>query len=64
MTQLTANQHLMAKKIRTLKTVHNSIKAASILQKASMAENAIGLAIEVLEHLALEVINKGEGVTQ
>jgi hypothetical protein len=64
MTQLTANQHIMTKKIRTLKTVHKSIKAASILQKANMAENAIGLAIEVLEHLALEIINNGEGVKQ
>jgi hypothetical protein len=64
MTQLTSNQHLMARKIRTLKTVHKSIKTASMLQKASMAENAIGLAIEVLEHLAIEVINNGEGVKQ
>ncbi len=60
MGQLTENHRDIVQKIRTLKTTHKAIGKASMLNKAAMAENAIGLAIQVLEHLAIEVVDSGK----
>ena len=60
MGRLSENQESIINKIRTLKTTHKAIGKASMLQKAAMAEVAVGLSIQVLEHLAIEVIPSGK----
>jgi len=57
---MTKNQTALVQKIARLKTLEKQAQTASILTKASLADAAIQLSIQVLEHIAMEIIPDGK----
>lgn len=57
---MTKNQTALVQKIARLKTLEKQSQNASMLTKASLADAAIQLSIQVLEHIAMEIIPNGK----
>lgn len=57
---MTKNQTALVQKIARLKHLEKQSRNASMLQKASMADAAIQLSIQLFEHIAMEIVPDGK----